>query len=282
MRIFIAGGTGAIGTLLVPLLVGAGHTVTGGTRTAEGLERLAALGARGVRLDAFDRDAVAAALEDAAPDAVVHQLTSLSGGSSADNARIRVEGTRNLVDAAKRAGVRRIVAQSVSWAYRPGEGPADEDTPLDTGAPQPRQTTIGGVTALEEAVAEIDEHVLLRFGAFYGPGTWYAPGGLMAGKLAGGVLAADDGVSSFVHVRDAARATLQALQWPSGPVNVVDDEPAPAHEWVPALAAALDRPAPQRTAGGAPWERGALNTRAKSLGWSPRHSSWRTGFADQG
>ncbi|WP_034092078.1 NAD-dependent epimerase/dehydratase family protein [Streptacidiphilus albus] len=281
MRIFIAGATGAIGSVLVPLLLDAGHTVTGSTRTEQGLAELAARGANGVRLDVFDRDAVAAAVAADAPDAVIHQLTALGAGNPADNARIRIEGTRNLVDAAKRAGVRTMIAQSIAWAYEPGQGPAGEATPLDTGAPQPRQTTLGGITALEGAVSEIDRHVILRFGAFYGPGTWYAPGSLMADRLTGGTLPANDAVSSFVHVRDAAQATVQALDWPSGPVNIADDHPAPAHTWVPALAAALDRPAPPRTRGGAAWERGALNTRARSLGWTPQHSTWRTGFADQ-
>ncbi|WNI18888.1 NAD-dependent epimerase/dehydratase family protein [Actinacidiphila sp. ITFR-21] len=281
-RIFVAGATGAVGRLLVPLLVEAGHQVTAATRTAEGVERLRAQGAEGVRLDVFDRAAVADALAAAAPEAVVHQLTALSGGNPVDNARIRREGTRNLVDAAKKAGVRRIVAQSISWAYEAGDVPADEATALDTGAPEPRATSVGGVVALEEAVAEIDEHVVLRYGTFYGPGTWYAPGGFIAGKLADGALPANSGVSSFVHVDDAARAAVLALGWPSGPVNIVDDEPAPARAWVPVLAAALDRPAPEPSEGGAGWERGAANGKAAGLGWQPRHRTWRTGFSDQG
>lgn len=281
-RIFVAGGTGAVGRLLVPLLVEAGHQVTGGTRTAEGVEDLHAHGAEGVRLDVFDRDAVADALTAAAPEVVVHQLTSLAGGNPVDNARIRREGTRNLVDAAKKAGVRRIVAQSISWAYEEGGVPADETTPLDTGAPEPRATSVGGIVALEDAAAEIEEHVVLRYGTFYGPGTWYAPGGLMAGKLADGALPAHSGVSSFVHVEDAARAAVLALGWPSGPVNVVDDEPAAAREWVPALAAALGLAVPEPSQGGAGWERGAVNAKARSLGWTPEHTTWRTGFAHQG
>ncbi|MCX2971396.1 MULTISPECIES: NAD-dependent epimerase/dehydratase family protein [Streptomyces] len=281
-RIFLAGATGAVGRRLVPLLVAAGHRVTAATRTAEGVERLRAQGAEPVRLDVLDRDAVAEAVAAAAPEAVIHQVTALSGGSPADNARVRREGTRNLVDAAKRSGVRRVVAQSISWAYEPGDAPADESTPLDTAAPEPRATSVSGVVALEEAVAELDEHVVLRYGTFYGPGTWYAPGGLMAGKLADGALPAHFGVSSFVHVEDAARAAVQALQWPSGAVNVVDDEPAAAREWVPALAAALGVAAPEPTEGGAGWERGATNSRARELGWRPRFPSWRTGFAEQG
>ncbi|WP_240151045.1 MULTISPECIES: NAD-dependent epimerase/dehydratase family protein [Streptomyces] len=281
MRIFVAGGSGAIGRQLVPMLVADGHEVWGASRTTEGVARLRAQGAQGLLLDVFDRAAVADAVSEAGPDVIMHQLTSLSGGSPADNARIRTEGTRALVDAARRAGVRRIIAQSISWAYESGTTPADERTPLDTGAPEPRATTIGGITALEEAVAELEEHVVLRYGTFYGPGTWYAPGGMMADKVAQAGLPAHDGVSSFVHVQDAARAAQLALRWPGGAVNVVDDDPAPAREWVPALAKALGAPAPQAAPGGAGWERGARNARARELGWEPVHTSWRTGFFQQ-
>lgn len=284
MRIFVAGGTGVIGRSLVPQLVAAGHEVTVATRRADRLPGLREQGARGVVADMLDRDAVAAALALAAPETVIHQLTALSDGTPADNARIRREGTRNLVDAAMKAGAERFIAQSISWAYQGGDGPAGEDTPLDLAAPEPRATTIGGVAALEDAVTQagFGRYVILRYGMFYGPGTWYAPGGLMAGKLAAGELPAGDAVSSFVHVSDAAEAAVLALGWPSGPVNVVDDEPAPAREWVPALAAALDRPAPAPVPGRAAWERGASNARARTLGWLPFHRTWRTGFHSVG
>ncbi|MEV4362071.1 NAD-dependent epimerase/dehydratase family protein [Nonomuraea sp. NPDC004186] len=290
MHVFVAGAAGAIGRYLVPLLIEAGHRVTGSSRTDSGLDRLRAQGAGAVRLDVFDAEAVARAVAEAAPDAIVHQLTALNGGTPADNGRIRRIGTRNLVDAAKRAGVRRIVAQSIAWAYEAGDAPATEDTPLDVTAPAPRSGVVGGVRALEEAVAELDEHVVLRYGLFYGPGTWYRPGGLVADVLRNGGptgdpasvflsgLAADAAVSSFVHVEDAAEATVAALRWPSGTVNIVDDEPAPAREWLPALAAAVGAPAPAPTDGRAGWQRGADNGLARSLGWRPRHATWRTGF----
>jgi nucleoside-diphosphate-sugar epimerase len=290
MRIFVAGASGAVGRLMVPFLIGAGHHVTGTARTAEGLARLRSQGATAVSVDVFDAGGLARAVAAAGPDAVVHQLTALASGTSADNARMRREGTRNLVEAAKKAAVPRIVAQSVAWAYEPGDVPADESVALDLTAPPPRANLIGGITALEEAAAELSEHVVLRYGTFYGPGTWYAPGGLTAlrlrgespaGALAGvplGPLEADDAVSSFVHVEDAARAAVAALDWPSGVVNIVDDEPAPAREWLPALAGALGAPSPPPAAGRAGWQRGASNARARSLGWAPRYPSWRTGF----
>jgi nucleoside-diphosphate-sugar epimerase len=279
MRVFVAGASGAIGRFVVPALIEAGHQVVGASRSQQGVDRLHAQGAEGVRLDVFDRAAVLSAVAAAAPDAVMHQLTALSNGSSADNARIRKVGTRNLVDAAKGAGVDRIVAQSISWAYEPGDTPAEENTPLDVAAPEPRSVTIGGIVALEEAVREIENHVILRYGTLYGQGTWYAPGQLIAKQLSAGEFTATDGVSSFVHVADAARAAVLALDWPSGVVNIVDDEPAPGREWARVLAEALGVPAPEPTPGGAGWERGANNGLARtSRDWQPQYPSWRTGF----
>jgi nucleoside-diphosphate-sugar epimerase len=291
VRIFLAGATGVVGRLLVPLLIDAGHEVTGTARNPEGLGRLRALGATAVQADALDADGLRDAVTAAAPDVMIHQLTALGQGRPADNARIRREGTRNLVDAARRAGVGRIIAQSVAWAYEPGDAPADETTPLDLAAPPPRAALIGGIRALEETAAELPGHVILRYGTFYGPGTWYAPGGAVARQLrpdrAGGdapaalpgPLVADDAVSSFLHVEDAARAAVAALGWPSGAVNVVDDEPAPARDWLPVLAAVLGAPVPPAASGRAGWQRGASNARARALGWAPPHPSWRTGFA---
>lgn len=238
------------------------------------------LGARPVVVDVFDRDGLAAALGDARPDAVIHQLTDLGAGDTAANARLRAEGTCNLVDAARDAGVRRLVAQSIAWAYAPGEGPAREGEPLDVGAPPPRRTTVEGVVALERAVAAMDVGVVLRYGVLYGPGTWYAPGGSVAERARRGELPADAGVTSFVHVADAARAALLALDWPAGSVNVVDDEPAPASVWLPAYAAALGAlPPPSTTPERPRGARGASNAKAcNELGWIPLYPSWREGF----
>ncbi|MBD0712053.1 MULTISPECIES: NAD-dependent epimerase/dehydratase family protein [unclassified Streptomyces] len=283
MRIFLAGATGAIGRLLLPLLQEAGHQVTGASRDPRGAAWLRDQGAEAVQVDVFDRDALADAVGAAAPEAIVHQLTALAGGSIADNARIRREGTRNLVDAAHRAGVRRIVAQSISWAYEPGDTPAAESTPLDLGAGEPRATTIAGVHALEQAVAELPEHVILRYGTLHGPGTWYEPNGPVARQLMDLALPADDTVTSFLHVADAARAALAALDWPTGTVNIVDGEPAPAHAWIPLLAAKSDTPAPRPTRGRPGWARGADDTLARTTyDWRPTEGTWRDCFGARG
>ncbi|MFH8369700.1 NAD-dependent epimerase/dehydratase family protein [Streptomyces sp. NPDC018031] len=289
MHVFVAGATGVVGRLLVPLLLDAGHRVTGTSRSPAGTDRIRSQGAAAVRVDALDADALRRAVARAAPDAVIHQLTDLADADGAANTRLRREGTRNLTEAARAAGVSRIVAQSISWAYAPGHGPADESVPLDDTAAQPRARTVAGVRALEETVAGLETAVVLRYGILYGPGTWYAPGGAVAAALAGdpaarflGSVVADDAVGSFVHVADAARAAVAALDWPGGPVNIVDDEPAPAHEWLPVLADSLGAPVPDRVPGRQGWERGASNTLARSRGWSPARASWRTGFGDQG
>ncbi|QFZ72820.1 NAD-dependent epimerase/dehydratase family protein [Streptomyces fagopyri] len=289
MNILVAGATGAVGRLLVPLLLREGHRVTGVSRTAEGAERVRRQGASAVRADAFDRDGLRRVMAAAAPDAVIHQLTALSDADGEATDRLRREGTRNLVDAARSAGVERIVAQSISWAYVPGESPADETEPLDLGASGPRGAMVEGIRALEETVAEMETGVALRYGILYGPGTWYAPGGAVAAALAGDPgarllanLEADRSVTSFVHVADAARATVAALDWPSGPVNIVDDEPAEGRQWLPVLAAALGVPAPEARTGRQGGARGASNQRARSRGWEPEYTTWRYGFAAQG
>ncbi|MBO3682232.1 NAD(P)-dependent oxidoreductase [Streptomyces sp. NEAU-YJ-81] len=288
MYIVVAGATGVVGRLLVPLLLEAGHQVTGISRSVAGAERVRGQGASAAQADVLDRDALRQVVAAAAPDAVIHQLTDLSGADGRATNRLRREGTRNLVDAAKSAGVQRIVAQSISWAYVPGEGPADETAPLDTGAAEPRGGMVDGVRALEDTAAELGTAVLLRYGILYGPGTWYAPGSAAAAVLAGdpdarflGSVEADHSVMSFLHVADAARAAVAALDWPSGPVNIVDNEPAQAREWVPILASALGVPAPEPTSGHQSWARGASNSLARSRGWQPEYATWRSGFAAQ-
>ncbi|WP_037601316.1 NAD-dependent epimerase/dehydratase family protein [Streptacidiphilus rugosus] len=292
MRIFLAGAGGAIGRRLVPRLLSAGHEVVGTARAEEGVSRLRAQGIDAVRVDALDAEALHRAVRTARPDAVLHQLTDLSAADGAANGRLRREGTRNLVDAARAAGVERIVTQSISWAYVGGTAPgppATEDDSLDLDAPAPRGGMVGAVAALERISAELPQAVLLRNGLLYGPGTWYAPDGPVAAALRGeptgpylASLAATVAVSSFVHVDDAAAAVVAALDWPAGPVNIVDDEPAAARDWLTVFAATVGAPAPVPSeAPAAPWERGARNALARSRGWRPHRPSWRTGFGDQ-
>ncbi len=276
MRVFVAGATGAVGRRLLPLLLERGHEVIAATRRPE---KLAKLSVPGVLLDLLDRDAVLGAIRNVQPDVVLHQVTDLANRDLEANARVRITGTRNLVDAARSAGVRRMVAQSIAFAYAPGQGPARESDPLHHDAPPPRRRTVEGVIALERAVAEMAEGVVLRYGTLYGEGTWYAPDGAVAESARAGRLRATSGVASFLHIDDAAHAAVAALDWRPGVLNIVDDEPAPGTEWVPYLAALLGAPPPPPGGRGEPWERGATNVRArKELGWTPRWPGWRNGF----
>ncbi len=278
MKIFLAGATGAIGRLLVPLLLEAGHEVAGTTRSPDKTDQIAAMGARPVIADALDRQSIFAALEAEHPDVVIHQLTDLSSRDFAGNSRLRVEGTRNLVDAALAVGVGRMIAQSISWVYVPGHTPAVEDEALDFDASPSRNNTVTAVNALESAVAEMPVGISLRYGLFYGPGTWYTSDGLTSDQVRRGELKATPGITSFVHVADAAQAALLALDWPAGVVNIVDDEPAAGSEWLPLYANLVGAPPPATEPTSSAWERGASNAKARRLSWQPQFPSWRDGF----
>ncbi|WP_201004579.1 NAD-dependent epimerase/dehydratase family protein [Paenibacillus glycanilyticus] len=277
MKIMVAGAAGVVGRLLLPLLTEAGHEVMGLSRSAAKLKQIEQAGAAAVVADVYDRDRLFELLKDYRPDVVIHQLTALSEWNLADNARIRIEGTRNLVDAALAAGVPRMIVQSISWAYEPGESVATEKDRLDAEASLPRKISVDGVIAMERAAAEMPHSVILRYGALYGPGTFYDhESGMFAGQMKEGKVPATDGRTSFLHIEDAARAALQALDWPAGPVNIVDDEPAEGKIWLPLYAKSLGAPEPVTQDGMNRGERGASNEMAKlQYGWTPKYPSWR-------
>jgi 2-alkyl-3-oxoalkanoate reductase len=308
MRVFVAGASGAIGRPLLRKLVAAGHEVTGMTRSEARAEDVRAAGAEAAVVDVFDSDALRAAVIDFRPDVLVHQLTALPERMdfrkkdlyTATN-RLRTEGTRNLLEAARVAGARRFVSQSIAFAYR-NDGPPvkTEDDPIlehATGA------FASGVTALREmesAVLGADglEGLVLRYGFFYGPGTHYGSDGTIVADVRRRrmpIVGKGTGVFSFIHVDDAADATVAAVERGApGVYNVTDDEPAPMSEWLPVLAAAAGAKRPLRVpvwlaklvagkeVGDFALElRGASNEKAKrELGWQPTQPPWRTGFAE--
>ncbi|EJR54764.1 hypothetical protein IIM_01704 [Bacillus cereus VD107] len=279
MKIFVAGATGVIGRNLLPMLINEGHTVYAMIRSDSQKESLKNLGVLPVIADVFNRKEVFSVLKETLPDVVIHQLTALSTWNLEDNARIRIEGTRNLVDAAKNVGVKKIITQSISWAYESGDKLATETDPLDFYAPMPRQVTINGIAKLEETVSELPEAVILRYGTLYGPGTWYAENGVFANQVRNNEIIATDGMSSFIHVEDAARAAVLALDWSSGIVNIVDDSPVTSKEWLPIYAAAIEAPEPKVQVWKNSWERGASNNKArKEYGWKPLFPSWSEWF----
>ncbi|MGH3032780.1 MAG: NAD-dependent epimerase/dehydratase family protein [Gaiellaceae bacterium] len=307
MRVFLAGATGAIGKRLVPLLVANGHLVTGMTRSPEKAERLRAAGAEPVVADALDENAVPDAVTRAEPEVVVHQATALSSldlrkfdETFAPTNRLRTEGTDHLLSAARAAGVRRFVAQSFAgWAYAREGGPAkSEEDPLDPNPPAAVRRTLDAIRYLESTVVEAKgiEGLALRYGGFYGPETSISEGGEhweAVRRRRFPIVGSGSGVWSFVHIDDAAAATMAAMErGRAGIYNVVDDDPAPVSEWLPALAAAIGAKPPRRLPA---WIgrlaagehgvvmmteiRGASNAKAKrELGWTLQHPSWREGF----
>ncbi|MEN0083146.1 MAG: NAD(P)-dependent oxidoreductase [Leifsonia sp.] len=277
MKIFVAGASGVLGRAFIRRAIRDGHEIVGMTRSARGAATIVQEGAQSVVADAYDRDAVVAAVGQAGPDAVLHLLTDLAGGDSTSNARIRSVGTRNLADAALAAGVGQMVAESISWVYPSASSPADEDDVLDLGAAEPRRTTIEGVLSLETTVRTMPAGRLLRFGQLYGPGTWFAPDGRFADAARTGTLPATETVASFIHVEDAAEAAVRALEWPAGTWNIVDDDPAPGTDWVPIFAARVGAPKPALSTVG-DIGRPVDNARLHEMGFTLSHPTWRDGL----
>ncbi len=306
MRIFVAGGTGAIGRPLVSRLVEAGHQVTVFSRSEE---RVTALGLPDVVPavgDAFDPDRVLRTVQAARPEVVVNQLTNLPQSTNPwaikrgfdRTCRLRAEVSGTLMAAARSAGARRVVAQSISFAYRPGPGVRTESDPLWTAAGGQVGKLVGAVATLESATRgdRSVEGVVLRYGSFYGPGTYFAPGGMYAAMLKRRMLPIagnGGGIFGLVHVDDAATATVAALDGPTGTFNVVDDVPAPAVEWIPLAASLLGAKPPHHVpealarVGAGKFlayllcdQPAVSNERARTeLGWMPEFPDWHDGLA---
>src|ERR687893_170502 len=301
MRVFVAGASGAIGSRLVPQLTDRGHEVIGTFRSPGHGDRVRALGAEPVMLDLLDPGAVRKAVLETAPEAIIQQATALANArfsrnfdrTFAQTNRLRTEGTDALLAAARQAGVRRFVAQSfASYRYAREGGPVKtEDDPLDPTPPRVARESNAAMRHLDETVTQADG-IALRYGAFYGA----ANDGLVepVRKRQFPIVGDGGGVTSFIHLDDAAAATVLALEHgEAGIYNIVDDEPAPVREWLPVLADVLGAKPPRRVprwlarlfAGEAvvmmgTEARGASNAKAKrELGWELRYPTWRQGFA---
>lgn len=304
MKVFVAGGAGALGARLVPKLVSAGHEVVATTRSPRKADEIGRLGARGMVMDGLDRESVIAAVEEARPEVIVHEMTALAelegqsdmrhfDRSFAITNRLRSEGTDNLLAAAARVGARRFVNQSyAAWPYARNGGPVkSEDDPLDPAPPKEQSQSMAAIEHLEQATLEAPlEGLVLRYGAFYGPGTSEPIFGEMARKRRLPVVGDGGGVWSFIHIDDAAAATAIAVERGApGVYNVVDDDPARSAEWIPAVAEQVGAKPPRhvprwlgRLAAGEVGIsmmceiRGAANAKAKGeLGWEPAHPTWR-------
>jgi nucleoside-diphosphate-sugar epimerase len=306
MKVFLAGGTGAVGQRLVPRLVAAGHDVVATTRSAKKAEGLRRAGAQPVIVHGLDEAAMTEAVSRAEPFAVIHEMTALTGASDlrrwdrwfAATNELRTRGTDILIRAAQLAGARRLVAQSFTgWPNAREGGPVkSEADPLDPNPPAAMRRSLQAIRHLEREVTCAGglESIVLRYGTFYGPTTIddYAR---MLRKRKLPIIGDGSGIWSFIHLDDAAAATLAALELGDpGTFNVVDDEPAPVSEWVPYLAALVDAKPPRRiptwlgrvVAGDVAVSmmtriRGSSNAKAKhELAWAPRYPSWRDGFRE--
>jgi nucleoside-diphosphate-sugar epimerase len=308
MKVFVAGASGAIGRPLVRQLVAAGHEVTGMTRREERAEEIRATGATAVVCNVFDAAALETAVKQASPEVVVNQMTSLpqeynprKASFYAATDRVRIEGGHNLVEAARAAGAKRFLTQSIAFLYAPeGDWVKTEDARPFEDARGHFRSAVEAMLGHEREVVDSPgfEGLVLRYGQFYGPGTYYARDGHLGREVSRRrfpVVGPGTGTFSFLHVEDAAAATVAALgNGAPGIYNVVDDEPAPLHEWLPVYALALGAKPPRRVpvwlaklvAGSSVAEmavglRGASNAKAKrELGWQLRYPSWRDGFGD--
>jgi 2-alkyl-3-oxoalkanoate reductase len=301
VNIFIAGGSGAIGRVLVRMMVAAGHRVVALSRSADRAQQLKAMGAEPVVGDVFDAAQLTTVVERVRPDIVIHQLTAFGATDVdplAETIRIRIEGTRNLVAAAEAAGARRMITQSIAFIYTPhGNGLTDETTPLYLESSPAIRPLAHAISELERQTLESNmESVVLRYGWFYGPGTDYDPNGripvaVRKGRMA--LIGRGNGVFPYVRLEDAAEATMIALSRGAGIYNIVDDDPARLSEWLPYVAKLMNAPEPARMDENIARaklgdlfvysmneQRGASNAKAKrELGWTPKTPSWRDGFA---
>jgi nucleoside-diphosphate-sugar epimerase len=308
VRVFVAGASGAIGRPLTRQLIAAGHEVTGITSNPDNAAPIEEAGARAVVCDALDAEALTAVVSEARPEVVISQLTRLPKDDFDPRTidyeptnRARAGGGHNLLEAAKASGARRFVTQSIAFMYAPqGDAVKEEDAPLWTDAPEPFSSGEVATAKHERDVLEAGgiEGLVLRYGFFYGPGTFYASDRGTARRVRKRrfpIVGDGGGIFSFIHVEDAAAATVAACgRGAPGVYNVVDDDPAPLREWLPGYAEVLGAKRPYkvpawiaRLFGGsfatlmATDLRGASNEKAKrELGWEPRYSSWRQGFAE--
>jgi len=310
MKVFVTGGTGAIGKLLLPLLLENKHEVVALTRSVIKATALEESGVSAVIADPLDKNALTAAVRRAEPEVIIHELTALSKAGNfrkldqefALTNRFRTEVTDTLLAAARTIGTRRFITQSYcGWPYARTGGPVKtEEDPLDTKPPENFTRTLAAIRSLEDKIRSTTflQGIALRYGNFYGPGTGIGKRGVvydMVRKRRLPIIGGGGGVWSFIHILDAARATVAAMtRGAPGIYNIVDDEPAKVSTWLPVLASAVGAKPPYKIPH---WLgellvgkngvmmmtqiRGCSNAKARrELGWTPVYPSWRIGFVD--
>ncbi len=277
-KIFVTGATGLIGTKLTKRLIEEGYEVAGLTTSEKGKEKLDNAGVKAYVGNILEYDTIEKSIGDFKPDIIMNEITDLKQVDMSANTKVRIEGTRNLVEAAIKHDVPHIQSQSIAFVYESGDTLATEETSLDYDASGDRKITVDGVEGLEKESARLNKHVILRYGLLYGPGTWYGKDGMIYNQFINGEVTMTDGVQSFIHIDDAVETAIQALNFESGIYNVADDEPVKGDDWAKWYANELNVTPTLNIEPAAPFERGVTNKKFKDQGGKLIYTTWKDGM----
>ncbi|MCJ1779378.1 NAD-dependent epimerase/dehydratase family protein [Mammaliicoccus sciuri] len=277
-KIFVTGATGLIGTKLTKRLIEEGYEVAGLTTSEKGKEKLDNAGVKAYIGNILEYDTIEKSIGDFKPDIIMNEITDLKQVDMSANTKVRIEGTRNLVEAAIKHDVPHIQSQSIAFVYEAGDTLATEETSLDYDASGDRKITVDGVEGLEKESARLNKHVILRYGLLYGPGTWYGKDGMIYDQFINGEVTMTDGVQSFIHIDDAVETAIQALNFESGIYNVADDEPVKGDDWAKWYANELNVTPTLNIEPAAPFERGVTNKKFKDQGGKLIYTTWKDGM----
>lgn len=277
-KIFVAGATGLIGTKLTKRLIEEGYEVAGLTTSEKGKEKLDNAGVKAYIGNILEYDTIEKSIGDFKPDIIMNEITDLKQVDMSANTKVRIEGTKNLVEAAIKHDVPHIQSQSIAFVYEAGDTLATEETSLDYDASGDRKITVDGVEGLEKESARLNKHVILRYGLLYGPGTWYGKDGMIYNQFINGEVTMTDGVQSFIHIDDAVETAIQALNFESGIYNVADDEPVKGDDWAKWYANELNVSPTLNIEPAAPFERGVTNKKFKDQGGKLIYTTWKDGM----
>ncbi len=277
-KVFVTGATGLIGTKLTKRLLEEGYEVAGLTTSKKGEEKLVHAGIKAYIGNVLEYETIESSIGDFKPDIIMNEITDLKQVDMSANTKVRIEGTKNLVDAAILHGVEHIQSQSIAFAYESGHGLATEDTPLDYESKGDRKITVDGVDGLEKETARIKNYVILRYGLLYGPGTWYGKDGMIYKQFMNNEVSITEGIQSFIHIDDAIETAIQALNFDSGIYNVADDDPVKGNVWADWYANLLNVTPNINIEPAAPFERGVSNEKFKMQGGKLIYKTWKDGM----
>lgn len=277
-KIFVTGATGLIGTKLTKRLIEEGYEVAGLTTSEKGKEKLDNAGVKAYIGNILEYDTIEKSIGDFKPDIIMNEITDLKQVDMSANTKVRIEGTKNLVEAAIKHDVPHIQSQSIAFVYEAGDTLATEETSLDYDASGDCKITVDGVEGLEKESARLNKHVILRYGLLYGPGTWYGKDGMIYNQFINGEVTMTDGVQSFIHIDDAVETAIQALNFDSGIYNVADDEPVKGDDWAKWYANELNVSPTLNIEPAASFERGVTNKKFKDQGGKLIYTTWKDGM----